>query len=55
MAHSDLDILKADIDEHLRRVHESRRDLAETMAMTRKSIDESRALMAEADAVMAKR
>jgi len=55
MANSHLDVLIAGINEHLRRFHESRCDLAGTIAMTRKSIDESRALMAEVDAITAKR
>jgi hypothetical protein len=55
MANSHLDVLIAEINEHLRRFHESRCDLGETIAMTRKSIDESRALIAEVDAIIAKR
>jgi hypothetical protein len=55
MAHSHLEILRAEINEYLRRLHESRCDNAETVENTRKSIDESRALIAEADAIMAKR
>jgi hypothetical protein len=35
MAHSHLDILIAEINKHRRRFDESRRDLAETIAMTR--------------------
>jgi hypothetical protein len=55
VANSHLDVLIAEINEHLRRFHESRCDLRETIAMTRKSIDESRALMTEVDAIIAKR
>jgi hypothetical protein len=53
MAHSHFEILSIELNEHLRRVYESRYDLQETITMTRKSIAESRALMAEADAIIA--
>jgi hypothetical protein len=52
---SPLEIIRIETDEYRRRLHESRRDLAETIAMTRKSIDESQALIAEVDAVIAMR
>jgi hypothetical protein len=55
MAHSHFEILLTELNEHLRRVYESRSDLHETITMARKSIAESRALMAEADAIIAKR
>jgi hypothetical protein len=55
MAHSELEILINDINEYLRRVPESRRDFAQTIAMTRKTIDESRTLMIEIDAILARR
>jgi hypothetical protein len=55
MVHSHFDILLTELNEHLRRVYESRSDLQETFTMTRKSIAESRALMAEADVIIAKR
>ena len=55
MAHSYFEILLTELKEHLRRIYGSRSDLQETITMTRKSIAESRALMAEADAIIAKR
>jgi hypothetical protein len=55
MAHAYLEILRTEINVHLCRVLESRRDFDETIALTLKSIDESRALMAEIDAIIAKR
>jgi hypothetical protein len=55
MAHSHPESLIAEFRAHLCRLHESRRDFAEAMAMTQKSIDESLALLVEMDAVMARR
>jgi hypothetical protein len=55
MARPSLEIVRTEIHEHLRRIYQSRSDDAEAVAATLKSIDESRALMVEVDAVMAKR
>lgn len=55
MACPSLEIVRIEINEHLRWIHQSRCDLVEAVAATRKSIDESRALMTKADAAMTKR
>jgi hypothetical protein len=56
VAYSHLEILMTEINEHLRSINESWCDLAETIAITRKSISESQALLAGvAAAILAKR
>ncbi len=55
MAHPDLSTFMADLSDFRRRIFESQRAHAEALAMTRKSIEESQALMAAADAILAKR
>jgi hypothetical protein len=55
MARLSLEIVRIEIHEHLHRIYQLRCEHAEAVAATRKSIDESRALMVEVDAVMAKR
>ncbi len=55
MAHSDFEIIKAEINEHQRRIRQSRIEFVETVTVTRKAIDESRSLIAEIDAILAMR
>jgi hypothetical protein len=55
MARPSLEIVRIEINENLFRIYQLQRGHAEAVAATRKSIDESRALMVEVDAMIAKR
>jgi hypothetical protein len=55
MSHWRPKILVLEFNEHMLRIQEWRHNHAETMATTRKAIDESLALMAEIDAIIARR